>query len=100
VGSKDVSVIATTPYATSNPSEGIQKLIDIIKDLYKNSSDNAISVDSLDNVIKLLDDNDPNNDKSVCDILDLFIPKESANEGSGQQLTEEQATVIQNTLKC
>jgi hypothetical protein len=55
---------------------------------------------TVNNAIKLLTDNNPSNDKSVCDILELFIPEEIANEGSGQQLSEEQATAIHNTLKC
>jgi len=61
---------------------------------------------NLKNIVKLLEDGNPNNDGAVCGKLGGFINKVDAKEKNGQLTTEQaeqlsqQANAIKTSLSC
>jgi hypothetical protein len=61
---------------------------------------------SLKQAPELLNDNNPNNDASVCNKLDSFIQKVTNNVNNGQltqeqgEILQEQAIAIMTELEC
>ena len=99
--SNTVSVIHT-----STPSESIQNLIDTINDLDISKRAKTSLTASLKIAIKLLTDDNPDNDKAPCRILDAFLATVHAFEAikqltslQAEQLSQ-QAIAIKNSLGC
>ncbi len=82
----DNITIIVSPISTPPPNEEPMTIRDIIKGITQNPLDITNSVESSNEIIKLLTDNKPNNDQRVCNLLD--------------QLSGEEAIAIQNILKC
>ena len=101
-----ISLIIVSVIYTSTPSESIQNLIDTINDLDISKHAKAILTAPLKIAIKLLTDNNLNNDKAACRILDAFLIIVHSME-SNKQLTSlqaeqlsQQAIAIKNSLGC
>ena len=91
---------------TSTPSESIQNLIDTINDLDINKRAKTSLTASLKITIKLLTDDNPNNDKVACRTLDAFLALVHSFEAI-KQLTSlqaeqisQQGIAIKNSLGC
>ena len=93
--------------ACYTPREVIEELISIIQNLegVPESVKTSLTV-SMNEVLYILNDDNPNNDKSVCDILDAFINQVNANEKSDALTADEadeprtQAEDIRDMLAC
>jgi Tol biopolymer transport system component len=91
------------------PKQVIDELISIIQNLDDNVPQSVKTdiIALLEEVSKILNDNNPNNDESACDELGAFINQVDANERRGT-LTADQANVlrtqaediIRNELDC
>ena len=84
---------------TSTPSESIQNLIDTINDLDISKHAKTSLTASLKIAIKLLTDNNPNNDKAPCRILDAFLATVHSFEAI-KQLTSLQAATAKPASNC
>jgi len=91
---------------TSTPSESIQNLIDTINDLDISKRAKTSLTASLKIAIKLLTDDNPDNDKAPCRILDAFLATVHSFEAikqltslQAEQLSQ-QAIAIKNSLGC
>lgn len=88
------------------PAEGIQKLIDTINNMNLDKGTQTSLNGPLQNAIKLLTDNNPSNDNSVCNKLNAFLEQVDAKGANGrltsQQAAEirQEAKAIQNSLGC
>jgi hypothetical protein len=97
-----VSVIST---AQLTPVQGTQKLIGTINSMPIPTGTKTSLNAPLKNAIPLLTDNNPNNDKAVCNTLGAFLNQVNAKERlflTPQQAADlrQQATSIQDTLGC
>ena len=91
---------------TSTPSESIQNLIDTINDLDISKHAKAGLTAPLKIAVKLLTDNNHNNNKAACRILDAFLiivhsmeANKQLTSSQAQQLSQ-QAIAIKNSLGC
>jgi len=102
----DVYFAKGTLTPATTPAEGIQKLIDTINGLPIAKGTQTSLLGPLHNAIKLLTDNDPSNDASVCSKLDSFLSQVDAKEANGQLTPQQaadlrqQATAIESSLGC
>ena len=75
------------------PAQGIQNIINKINNLNLPDGVQTSLTAPLNNAIKILTDDNPNNDKAVCGKLDAFINEVNAKEKNGS-LTATQATKL------
>jgi hypothetical protein len=89
---------STPPPPTSHPLfDNINKIIENIKSIYKNSTISDRAISSLNQILKQLIDNNPKNFQSVCKTLDK-LP--SQNNQFNNQLIEDQITNVKDKLGC
>jgi len=90
----------------NSPVEAINNMVDKITSLLLPEYSENLLVVSLDKVTDMLEDNNPNNDKSACGILTAFIQKLDGLLKSNELTIDERdslasdAEAIQNSLDC
>jgi Tol biopolymer transport system component len=102
-----VTVNPPSPSPPTTPREVIDELISTIQNLDNVPQDVKTSLIAvLNEVLNILNDNNPNNDESVCRTLDGFINQVNANETSDTLTADEadelgtQGEDIRNALDC
>ena len=97
---------ATFTWKILTPSQAIQKLIDTINNLDISMGAKTSLAAPLKNTIKLLIDNNPENDEAVCGRLAALLAQVNSKEANSQltstQAAElrQQAIAIKNSLGC
>jgi len=90
------------------PAEGIQEIIDTITGMNIPNSIKKDLIHPLQQALKILKDNNPDNDKIACSNLDLFLQKVNANlVEADKKITKQhdevlidQTNIIKNILGC
>jgi Tol biopolymer transport system component len=106
-GTASFTVTVNPPSPLTPAQEAIEELISTIQNLDNVPQDVKTSLTAvLNEVLNILNDNNPNNDESVCRTLDAFINQVNANETSDTLAADEadelstQGEDIRNALDC
>ena len=104
--SASTTVTILCPQPPTSTLQQIQNLINIINNMNLNNNLRTSLTAPLNQAVNLLQDNNPNNDVSVCNQLNALIQKVNA-QISAHKLTQEQADqliqkaqLIKNALGC
>jgi hypothetical protein len=107
IGTASFTVTVNPPSPLTPAQEAIEELISIIQNLEGVPQDVKTSLIAvLNEVLNILNDNNPDNDESVCRTLDALIDQVNANETSDTLTADEaddlrtQAEDIRDALGC